>query len=201
MPSKRRPRVRICEFCGGNFGKERGPSAKTCSEECQMERNNTREKARYQRVKATPEWQAVRAEYLEKLQGRKAADPAFAEKVLAQSRISTKKHWDALAKDATKIEQYRSQRRAWHRRQTPEQRTDPEKAETMPTDQFDALAQVARLRPDSQRRELARLVLVDGLTQAAAAAQLGATRQAASNAVRAARDGLALARQACGVQG
>ena len=51
-------------------------------------------------------------------------------------------------------------------------------------------------RPDSQARELVRLVLVDGLTQADAARQLGATEQAASNALRAARATLELARVA-----
>ena len=40
---------------------------------------------------------------------------------------------------------------------------------------FDALSRLLRHRPDSQARELVRLVLVDGLTQADAARQLGAT--------------------------
>ena len=61
---------------------------------------------------------------------------------------------------------------------------------------FDALSRLLRHRPDSQARELVRLVLVDGLTQADAARQLGATEQAASNALRAARATLELARVA-----
>ena len=63
---------------------------------------------------------------------------------------------------------------------------------------FDALAQLMRQRPDSQGRELARLVLVEGLTQTEAAECVGASRQAAGNAVRAARAALALAQQATG---
>ena len=63
---------------------------------------------------------------------------------------------------------------------------------------FDALSRLLRHRPDSQARELVRLVLVDGLTQADAARQLGATEQAASNALRAARATLELARVAVG---
>ena len=61
---------------------------------------------------------------------------------------------------------------------------------------FDTLSRLLRHRPDSQARELVRLVLVDGLTQADAARQLGATEQAASNALRAARATLELARVA-----
>lgn len=68
----------------------------------------------------------------------------------------------------------------------------------MTHDQFEALAQLMRQRPDSQGRALARLVLVEGLTQTEAADRLGASRQAAGNAVRAARAALALAQQAAG---
>ena len=68
----------------------------------------------------------------------------------------------------------------------------------MTPEQFEALAQLLRMREGSQSRELARLVLVEGISQAEATAQLGATRSAASNAVRAARAGLALARTAAG---
>ena len=68
----------------------------------------------------------------------------------------------------------------------------------MTPEAFDALARLMRQRPDSQGRELARLVLVEGLTQNEAADRLGASRQAAGNAVRAARAALALAQQAAG---
>lgn len=64
--------------------------------------------------------------------------------------------------------------------------------------QFDALAQLLRLLPGSTSRELARLVLVDGLTQAEAATRLGATPQAVHNAVQRVREGLDLARQVVG---
>ena len=63
---------------------------------------------------------------------------------------------------------------------------------------FDALSRLLRHRPGSQARELARLVLVDGLTQADAARSLGTSDQAASNAIRDARATLELARVAAG---
>ena len=63
---------------------------------------------------------------------------------------------------------------------------------------FDALSRLLRHRPGSQARELVRLVLVDGLTQADAAQRLGTSQQAASNALRAARATLELARVAVG---
>lgn len=68
----------------------------------------------------------------------------------------------------------------------------------MTPEQFDALARLLRLSPGSTSRELARLVLVDGLTQADAAARLGATHQAAYNAVQRVREGLDLARRVVG---
>lgn len=68
----------------------------------------------------------------------------------------------------------------------------------MTTAQFDALAQLMRLRAGSTRRELARLVLVEGLSNAEAAARLGATPQQVYQAVRAARAGVDLVRQVMG---
>lgn len=65
----------------------------------------------------------------------------------------------------------------------------------MTPDQFDALAQLLRLRADSTRRELARLVLVDGLSNAEAAARLGARPQDVYQALRSARAGMALIEQ------
>lgn len=52
----------------------------------------------------------------------------------------------------------------------------------MTPDQFEALAEDMALRPDSQRRELTRLMLVEGLTRAEAARRTGASRQAVYNA-------------------
>ena len=69
----------------------------------------------------------------------------------------------------------------------------------MTSTQFDALAQLLRLRSDSTRRELARLVMVDGLSHAEAAARLGATPQDVYKAMLSARTGLDLARRAAGL--
>lgn len=60
--------------------------------------------------------------------------------------------------------------------------------------QFDALAQLLRLRPGSAR-EAARLVLVDGMTQADAARKLDVSPNTVTNAVARARAGLVLVRK------
>ena len=59
--------------------------------------------------------------------------------------------------------------------------------------QFDALAQLMRLR-DSASREALRLVLVEGLTHSAAAERTGAPRPSVTRQVGSARRTIALAR-------
>ena len=63
--------------------------------------------------------------------------------------------------------------------------------------QFDALAQLLRLRAGPQQAA-ARLVLVDGLAPADAARQAGVSLSALGNTLRACKRGLTLARLACG---
>ena len=60
--------------------------------------------------------------------------------------------------------------------------------------QFNALAQLLRLRP-GPAREAARLVLVDGMTQADAARKLDVSPNTVTNAVARARAGLVLVRK------
>ncbi len=60
---------------------------------------------------------------------------------------------------------------------------------------FNALAQLLRLRT-GPAREAARLVLVDGMTQADAARKLGVSPNTVTNAVARARAGLVLVRKA-----
>lgn len=122
MPRKRTPRVRVCEYCGNFIGRERGPAAKTCSEECQRARNNAREKARYQRVKDTVGWKAVRADYMEHLNNKRATDPAFAERMAVARSEVVRKFREKLALDPLRMEAYAVQKRQWWARQTPEQR-------------------------------------------------------------------------------
>lgn len=122
MPRKRSPRVRYCEFCGHPFGIERGPAAKTCSPECERDRNNAKEKARYQRVKDTPEWRATRADYLGRVKERAARDPEFAERLARNHRDALRRFRAALAKDPDRLEAARAAGREWHRQRTPEQR-------------------------------------------------------------------------------
>jgi len=66
-------------------------------------------------------------------------------------------------------------------------------------EQFEALAQLLRLRA-GPASAAARLVLVDGLRPAQAAARTGCSPQSASNTLAACRRGIALARRAAGVQ-
>lgn len=61
--------------------------------------------------------------------------------------------------------------------------------------QFAALAQLLRLRT-GPAQDAARMVLVDGASQADAACATGLTQQAVHNAVKRARAGLALAKRA-----
>ena len=66
----------------------------------------------------------------------------------------------------------------------------------MTTDQFDALAKLLSLRA-GPAREVARLVLVDGMRQADAARMMGLSPAAASNALARVRRGLDLTKQVC----
>lgn len=65
-------------------------------------------------------------------------------------------------------------------------------------DQFAALAQLLRLRP-SPTLSAVELHLVQGLSVPDAARQAGAEYQLVLKAAKRAKDGLALARQACGL--
>ena len=67
----------------------------------------------------------------------------------------------------------------------------------MTVQQFNALAQLLRLRQGPQR-EAARLVLVDGVRQADAARLEGCSASALGNTLRTCRAGLELARLAIG---
>ena len=113
MPRKYVPKVRICEFCGHQFGKERGPAAKTCSEECQRDRNNAREKLRYQRVKDSDEWKEARADYLQRLSARLAADPGLAERLRARHLEAARRWREKLEQDEARFEEYKAKKRAW----------------------------------------------------------------------------------------
>ena len=68
----------------------------------------------------------------------------------------------------------------------------------MTPSQFDALARLAGLDEASRSREAARLVLVEGLTQAEAARQTGITRVVSGRAVKRCLEALELARVAVG---
>lgn len=67
----------------------------------------------------------------------------------------------------------------------------------MTNDQFDALAQLMRLRTGTQQ-DAARLVLVGGMRQVDAARQLGISTAALGATMRSCRRGVALAGIICG---
>ncbi len=67
----------------------------------------------------------------------------------------------------------------------------------MTNDQFDAIAQLMRLRTGAQQ-DAARLVLVGGMRQVDAARQLGISTAALGATMRACRRGVALAGIVCG---
>ncbi len=122
MPRKRTPKVRICEWCGHLIGAERGPASKTCSPECQRDRNNDKEKKRYLRVKHTPEWQEARADYIARLKERLQTDAAFAARYVAGRRTAVRKYRAELEKDPVRWAKYQEKHRAWFHNLTPEQR-------------------------------------------------------------------------------
>lgn len=110
----------FCDYCGKPIGPDRGPGAKTCSLECQRDRHNAREKVRYLRVKDTLDWKAVRADYLDRLRARLAADPEFAQRQAQAHRAAVKRHYDRLT--PKQLDEYRAARRDWHRNLAPERR-------------------------------------------------------------------------------
>lgn len=123
MPRKARGRlIKNCEWCGNPIGAERGPAAKTCSPECSLDRNSARERVRYGRVKDTQAWKATRADYLERLRERLAADPEFARRIAQGRREAARRYHVKL--NPEQLEAYRAQRRAWHRNLAPERRAE-----------------------------------------------------------------------------
>lgn len=124
MPRKRQPRIRHCEHCGLIIGKDRGPAAKTCSPECERDRNNAREKARYQRVKGTDAWQSVRADYLGRVRAQEQADPAFAAQRRAAHRDAERRHADKIKADPARHAAYLAAKRDAFNARTPEQKAD-----------------------------------------------------------------------------
>lgn len=69
----------------------------------------------------------------------------------------------------------------------------------MTQDQFDALAELLRLRGGAAK-EAARMVLIDGLSPADAARATGISPQSVTNAVTRCRKGLALSKIVAGVE-
>lgn len=69
----------------------------------------------------------------------------------------------------------------------------------MNPEQFAALAELLQMRQSSDARQLAELILVNGLSVGEAADQLGVKYQRAHDALKRAERGIELARTTCGV--
>lgn len=81
-----------CEECGTIIPHKGRMPAKTCSKACRVARNNRREKERYQLVKDTEHFRAVRAAYLERLSEAMEADPELS-KSLKKAQREAVRRW------------------------------------------------------------------------------------------------------------
>lgn len=95
-----------CEECGVTIPYKGRMRAATCSDTCRDKRKARREKERYQRVKDTDHFRQVRAEYLARLEQRKAEDPVFAEKLRRSRLISVRRWRKAINADPAKRKAY-----------------------------------------------------------------------------------------------
>ncbi|MCO7643669.1 hypothetical protein NJI34_43705 [Pseudomonas sp. S 311-6] len=122
MPRRKsppRPLAR-CEICGAEIPHKPGQQAKTCGAEHAAERKRRRERERYLRVKDTPSWKAVRANYLARLRETMQADPQFAEQFRAYGREQTRKWYASLAQTPERLNELlrlkREERQQWRER-------------------------------------------------------------------------------------
>lgn len=110
-----------CLWCGEKIPDSRrgsGHPPKTCSESCRKKRASSRESLRYRRVKNTPAWKDVRADYLGRLKLRLAEDETFARIFRAHAAARTKEWAARLAEsDPSRHAQInaakREERAAW----------------------------------------------------------------------------------------
>lgn len=105
-----------CLWCGEKIPEGRrghGHPPKTCSEECRKARAADREKARYARIKDTPEWRDTRAAYIEKLKARVRLDPEFARRIAQQQQAIRDRFREKLEQDPQRLEAFRAKQRAW----------------------------------------------------------------------------------------
>lgn len=97
-----------CEVCGALVYKT---NKTTCSTTCHKIRNSQRELERYERVKHTEQWKAVRAEYLATLKARLDADPALKAKFVEARRAATRKHVQILRSDPARLADFLRKKR------------------------------------------------------------------------------------------
>lgn len=95
-----------CEECGEIIPYKGRQRAATCSDTCRDKRKARREKERYQKVKYTHHFRQVRAEYLARLEQRKAEDPVFAEKLRRSHLVSVRRWRKAINADPAKRKVY-----------------------------------------------------------------------------------------------
>lgn len=103
---------RPCEECGTWINATAGMQALTCSEKCRRLRANRKEAERYERVKNTDAWRAVRAAYLGRLAEQRANDPLFDSIFRAYRADALRKYRQTDKGQATILRAYK----AWYRR-------------------------------------------------------------------------------------
>ena len=121
-----------CEICSEPVFKT---NSFTCSDACKKERNNRKEKERYQMVKDTVDFKVTRQEYLSSLKLRLEADPEFRSFFLERHRENLKKNRIKLSEDPEKLEQYRQKYRERERKRLVEIRADDAQWEEYKTKQ------------------------------------------------------------------
>lgn len=71
---------------------------------------------------ATPEWQATRADYLQRLRARMDSDPDYAERMRLAHRQAAQRWLAALDAEPVRLAAYRARKAAWWRSLAPGRR-------------------------------------------------------------------------------
>lgn len=113
-----------CEVCGSLIPRSPRMQKLTCSEKCFRERNNSREKTRYDAVKNTDSWRETRESYLRILRQRIADDPDFAESFKQRARRLQREFTARMTPEQR--EKYRENHRIFMRKYLDRIRQNPE---------------------------------------------------------------------------
>lgn len=106
-----------CPICGVPIpvrprGSRHGHPPKTCSEACRKKRKRRLELLRYEKIKDTPRWREVRAEYVAKLKRKLAIDPEYASIFRAYAASKTREWRSRVDADPQKRAEILAHKRA-----------------------------------------------------------------------------------------